>query len=72
MSRWINQNLTAAIIITLLTGYGAGAAVAAVMKADIERLKLQMRDVPENIAVIREQIKSINTYLDKIDRKLDE
>lgn len=50
MVAWIKKNLTISVIITLLFGYGCGAAFAAVLKSDVERLKDQMKGLPEGLA----------------------
>lgn len=78
MQKWFKQNLTIGIIITLLTAYGIGAAYAAVMKADIERLKTDTAELknklnimPEDIARIKEQIIFIRQQNDRIENKLD-
>lgn len=65
MNKWIKQNLTAAIIITLLGGYGAGAALAAVVKSDIERLKSDAQK-------LREQMQTIPERLGKLEQKTDD
>jgi len=56
MNKWIKQHLTIATILTLFTGYGVGAAVAAVMKSDIEHLKEQVKTLPERLARVESRL----------------
>jgi cell division protein FtsB len=67
MSKWLKQNLTLGVIITLLVGYAGGAAVAAVMRSDIDRLKQQIEKMPEDIAVLKSQTADIKDSVDKIE-----
>ncbi len=71
MKKWFKQNITIAVLVTLLAGYGAGAAIAAVMKSDIERLKRQMEGLPENLGRIEERIVYLQKQNDRIEYKLD-
>lgn len=78
MQRWIKQNLTIAVILTLLTGYGVGAAVAAVLKNDVELLKIDVKilkeriaETPEKLGRIEERIIAMQKQSDRIENKLD-
>lgn len=77
MQKWMRQNITMMVIITLLGGYGAGAAIAAVLmsdvsnaKEDIKQLKEQIYSLPEDLASIKatltatnEDVKIIKNYM---------
>lgn len=56
MQKWFRQNLTAALVVTLLAGYGAGAAIAAVLKSDVERLKRQVDGMPEQLVRVEQKV----------------
>lgn len=52
MTKWVKQNLTIAVIVTLLTGYGVGAAWAAVIQSKVERLDT----IPERLARVETKV----------------
>lgn len=56
MQKWLRHNLTIAVIITLITGYGVGAAIAAVLKSDVERLKSQIDGMPERLGRLEQKV----------------
>lgn len=63
MQKWIKQNFTIAVIITLLVGYGAGAAIAAVLKSDVETLKSDVGKLKEQVNSLPNDIASIKATL---------
>jgi len=67
MYRWFRHNITAAVVITLLAGYGAGAAVAAVLKSDVERLKSQVQGMPERMARLEQKTDDIKEAVHRIE-----
>lgn len=48
--------MTLGVIMTLLVGYAGGAAFAAVLKSDVERLKEQILTLPERLARLEEKM----------------
>lgn len=53
---WIKRNLTLGIIITLLLGYGGGAAAYAVLTSDVDRLKKQVETMPDRLVRVETKI----------------
>lgn len=67
MNKWLKQNLNIGVILTLLTGYGVGAAYAAVLNSDVQTLKKRVDGMPEAVAVLQDQNKYIIKSLDRIE-----
>lgn len=67
MHKWLKQNITITLIVTLLAGYGVGAAFAAVIKSDVERLKNQVDGLPERMVKQEQKLDDALYLLHKID-----
>ncbi len=67
MQKWFKHNLTLTLIITLLIGYGTGAAFAAVIKSDVERLKAQILNMPDRLAVVETKVDYIARSVERIE-----
>lgn len=70
MNKWLKKHITVNVIMTLIVGFSAAVATAAVFKSDVDRLKAQMDGLPENISAIKatlisqgEDIKFIKNYI---------
>ena len=70
MNGWVRKNLTLSVIITLLLGYGVGAAGGAVVISDVQKLKDQVLGVPEQLATQSADIANIKKQLDRIENYL--
>lgn len=67
MNKWLKQNITIMVVITLLGGYGVGAAVAGVMKSDIDRLKQQVDGLPERLGKLEQKTDDIKESVYRIE-----
>lgn len=79
MKRWLKQNLSIAVIFTLLSAMAMGIAYAAIqysdtqnLKIDVQKLKDQVNNLPGDIASIKatlsatnEDVKFIKNYMIK-------
>tara|TARA_R110000868_G_scaffold130166_1_gene339739 strand:- start:500 stop:712 length:213 start_codon:yes stop_codon:yes gene_type:complete len=63
MNKWFKQHFNMAIIITLLTGYGAGAAGAAVLNSDVENLKNKVDGIPERLGRVEQKIDDLKELI---------
>ena len=68
---WLKKNLTMAIIITLLGGYGVGAMAYGSMTSDIQELKTKILTMPERLARLEEKVDGGNQRLDDLSRGVD-
>lgn len=64
MEKWLKQNLTLSVMITLLLGYGGGAAVASRVIGDVDRLNKQMESMQDKQSKIENDVLRLHLKLD--------
>lgn len=67
MTKWLKQNLNIAVVFTLVSCIAMGIAYAAVLNADVQRLKEQTIGMPERLGRLEQKTDDIKESVHRIE-----